>query len=421
MNITGVITEYNPFHNGHRYHLAESRRLTGAGYVIAVMSGDFLQRGVPAIINKYERTRMALLGGADLVLELPAAYACSSAEHFALGGISLLHALGDVTDFVFGSECADLSLLSSAASLLAEEPRCFQEALNQELKKGLSFPLARQAALSEILSEEAARLLSHPNNILGLEYLKALRRLKSPIVPHCLERLGSGYHDKDFTENAFASASGIRHALLFEEKPDRIEEYVPDFVLSILKTKEGTAFPMTEGDFSVLLHYKLLLSQGTYDSYADISPDLARRMERMLPQYTGMEEFIRLLKTKNYTWTRISRCLMHLLLEIKEGDFLAAQQSSLPVPYARVLGFRKSASDLLGILNRSSRIPLLTKMADAEQTLEQFYKGVPALQKHASFLLERDIFAAEVYEAAAAQKFSVPPVNEYTHGIVILP
>lgn len=420
MKITGIITEYNPFHNGHLYHLTESRKKTGADYVIAVMSGDFLQRGVPAIINKYERARMALLCGADLVLELPSVYACASAEHFAFGGIALLHALGGVTDFVFGSEEGDLKLLRRAAALLSEEPEEFKNRLNHHLKAGLSFPLARHSALTETLPEFSSNLLSHPNNILGLEYLKALNRLESPIVPHCLERLGSGYHDTNLTNGGFVSASGIRSALAAGESLPDLKDYMPEAVLSILREAEGQHFPIEEEDFSALLHYKLLLSRDHFDRYADISPDLARRVRQLLPSYTDIRSFTDLLKTRNYTRTRIARILMHILLDQTEADAQNARNSALPVPYARILGFRKASSPLLKHLDVASSVPLLTKMADTERVLDSFYAESPDLSSCAKSLLARDVFAAEVYETAAAAKFHSVPANEYTQGLVLV-
>ena len=420
MKITGVITEYNPFHNGHLYHLEESRRITRADYLITVMSGNFLQRGGPAILNKYERARMALMHGADLVLELPSIYATASAELFAFGSVSLLHALGAVTDLVFGSESSDLQLLLSAAQLLAAEPQDFQHALNRHLKEGCSFPRARQLAVSEQFPAIGDEFFSLPNNILGIEYLKALIRLGSPITPHTVKRLGNGYHDRKFTKNSFASASGIRQAIHLGEALDMLKDYVPGDVLSILKEQKGKRFPINESDFSSLLHYKLLLSRNVYASFADISPELERRMQHLLPQYRDISSFTDLLKTKNYTRTRISRCLTHLLLELRTEDLLMAQNAAFPVPYARILGFRKDAALLLTALGQHTCIPLITKVADAKKSLQKWYEDDPAALPMAERLFSLDLLAADVYETAVCSKYGSTPVNEYTHPMVIL-
>lgn len=215
MNVTGIITEYNPFHQGHAYHLAESRRITGADYVIAVMSGDFVQRGTPAMMEKRKRAQMALHAGVDLVLELPSAHALGSAEYFAAGAVSLLNGLGVVTDLCFGSEQGELAPFLEIAPILNQEPAHFREALQTALREGCSYPQARAQALIRCgsacpgaISLEAAELeafLSSPNNILGLEYCKALLRTDSPIRPHTLLRKGAGYHASALDRYASAS------------------------------------------------------------------------------------------------------------------------------------------------------------------------------------------------------------------------
>jgi len=425
MNITGVITEYNPFHNGHLYHLNESRRMTGADHIIAVMSGDFLQRGTPAIIHKYARTRMALLCGADLVLELPSRFACSSAEYFASGGIDLLNRLGCVTDFVFGSECSDSVLLSKAASVLLEEPPLYRQILNEELRLGASFPVARQTALQAVMPELSGDLLNSPNNILGFEYLKALMRLKSNIIPHCLKRQGSGYHDVIDSDQPFASATGIRKTVFENISCDRSEfpeavlsYYVPEEVLDILKEAFGSSFPVSEQDFDALLRYRLLTVMGHYTDYMDVPEDLAARIEKSLPEYENFSSFIQKLKTKNYTYTRISRALIHILLDMK----VSPQKESFKymVPYARILGFRKNSSTLLHELKLHSSIPLITKMADGDKVLAAHHAEAEYALSYARSLLKQDVLAADIYETASADKFRTKPRNEYTQGIVII-
>jgi len=420
MKITGIIAEYNPFHNGHLYHLNNSRRITGSDYIIVVMSGDFMQRGTPAIINKYQRARMALACGADLVLELPAAYSCSSAEFFAQGGVSLLHNLGCVDHLVFGSETDDLQSLSTIAHLLACEPSDFQQLLKKHLSQGLTFPQARAAALNEYIPESDPEFFSTPNNILGIEYLKALYRLNSPIKAHCLKRQGKGYHDPSLEDPfAFASATGIRQSLEQNNCIDNLSVSIPDIVFDILKDFSQSKHLLTEEDFSELIHYKLLMAKGTYDYYTDVTPELASRIEKYLPEYQNLASFTDLLKSRNYTRTRISRCLMHILLENRKDDFIGF--SGIPkVPYARILGFRKDSSALLSEIRQHSAIPMITKVADAQKVLDEWYIENDSSRSFAQNIFRQDLFAADVFEIAASHRSGQKPVNEYTHGILII-
>ena len=213
MKIVGIIAEYNPFHNGHQYHIEEALKITGADAAIVVMSGDFVQRGAPAIMPKHLRAKMALNGGASLVLELPVPYATGSAEYFAYGAVSLLDQLGCVDAICFGSECGNISELAELSKLLVEEPDEYKAYLSSYLKVGHSFPLARQLAVHDYLkSETADELLAKPNNILGIEYLKALYRLNSDMQAYTIQRISSNYHDQDLQEN-YSSASAIRNEL----------------------------------------------------------------------------------------------------------------------------------------------------------------------------------------------------------------
>ena len=218
MKVVGIIAEYNPFHNGHLHHLQESIRLSLADYTIVVMSGNFMQRGTPALMDKYHRAKAALSCGADLVLELPAYYATGSAEYFALGGISLLDKLGVVSHLCFGSECGDLDFLSKVAQITSEESEAYQKCLQAHIKSGKSYPSARTAAIIEVCPELSSSVsgLTTPNNILGIEYLKALYRLNSNIEPYTIQRVSSHYHDQKLKES-YSSASAIRNVIKSEE------------------------------------------------------------------------------------------------------------------------------------------------------------------------------------------------------------
>ena len=406
MKITGLITEYNPFHNGHQYHIEKAKELTKADYAIAVMSGDFVQRGSPALLPKHLRAEMALKAGADVVIELPVFYACASAEFFAYGAVSLLHALHCVDSLCFGSECGNLSLLKKIANIMIEEPPAYQSILQTYLRKGNPFPLARQKACADFTNDEqSASILEQPNNILGIEYIKALLRLNSSIIPSTITRLGSGYHETDLHKQ-FSSASAIRREIFAGSDVQTLANHVPDSVLHLLKENYQVRFPVNTDDFSLLLKYHLLCETAeTLTEYVDVSAELANRIMRCRNQFLSFEQFCQLLKTKELTYSRISRALLHIILQIKKEAF--AQCSEHGPFYARILGFRKESTNILSEIKKNADIPLLTKLT-AQQQLSQL--GQQQLQS--------DLFAADLYKSVLTEKFGTPFQNEYEQQIV---
>ena len=406
--ITGIIAEYNPFHNGHAYQIEQARLLTGCDFLVVVMSGDYVQRGAPAVFDKYTRTRMALACGADLVLELPVACSCASAEFFASGAVSLLDGLGCVDFLCFGSESGNLQSLLEPARILAKESPVFQEALRRGLSLGLSFPAARKEAFRACASNPD--ILDLPNNILGIEYLKALLQRESSIKPVTIKREGQGYHDT-LLDSGFASASGIRRFLKQEEAPlsalPALKESLPDPVMEVLKDTLAHTLPVWEEDFSMLLRYELLRqSASDLTRYADISPDLGRRLKNCADKFSSFSEFVALVKTKDVTYTRITRALFHILLNLTGED----TRNSVAMPYARILGFRKDHSRILGLLKENSRIPIIPKAADYKTYL------TPDLQP----LFEKDLFAANLYETIAAAKQKRAFLHDLKRSPVIL-
>ena len=414
MNVVGVIAEYNPFHNGHKYQLDKIKKMTHADYCIVVMSGDFVQRGAPALIDKYSRTKMALLNGADLVFELPVYYATGSAEYFAAGAVALLDRLGVVNSICFGSECGDISVLSSFAKVLAEESGDFSEALRCNLRDGLSYPIARNNALTSVHHELAEHIdiLSSPNNILGIEYIKALYRRKSNIVPLTNLRTGSDYHDTQLFQTK-SSATAIRHSLEQMDNLLLIAGQIPTTVFQILEEHFHVNYPIYQHDFSLPLNYKLLqhYSEG-YTEFADITTDLSDKIRKNLEQFTSCQDFCELLKSKDMTYTRISRCLLHILLDIKKNslqNFIADDY----VYYGRILGLKQSSTDILNAIKTKASIPLISKLADAENILMNTKHP-----EHALEMLQSDIFAAHVYDSVATNKFHTYLPNEYRRQIV---
>lgn len=426
MRVTALITEYNPLHRGHEYHMQEARRLTGADYLLVVMSGDFVQRGEPAVTDKFTRTQTALACGADAVIELPVRFACGSAEYFASGAVSLLDALGCVDFVCFGSESGDLGMILSIANVLATEPPVYRERLRLCLKKGLSYPKARAKALFSVLApsltfseEQFSDFLALPNHILGIEYCKALRQLHSHIQPVTVKRAGSGYHDT-FLSETYCSATALR-ALLSDSTHDLSGAlaHLPAQAVPAFTSAYGHTLPLFANDFSSLLHYRLLTAKD-WQEFAvcfDVSETLARRIFRMRYEYTNFEEFALRVKPANLTLAHVRRALLHILLQLPAS---CEDESSRRACYARLLGFRTTAAPLLREIKNSGHLPLVSKLADARSVFSSFEVFSEADTKNASLLLDTDILASEIYAAAAAARFGTPAVSEYTKSPIVL-
>lgn len=436
MIVNGIIAEYNPFHNGHQYHLDRSRRETGADYTIIVLSSNFTQRGEPAIIDKFTRARMALECGADLVIELPSFYSAASAEGFAQGGTSILHQLGVVDHLCFGSECGDVNVLREFAKILLDEPSEFSKNLKSALSAGHSYPVARNRALMDYAPHLARHkdVLSSPNNILGIEYCKALMKLQGSMQVLTIPRAGAGYHDRLFGEE-YCSALAIREAILAHQDdegdhswPDVFTEdgpllgkeplaptenlthQMPKKASRILAESLRETPPVVANDFSQMLLYKLLVEKDQgYDRYLDVTSDVSDRIKNFLSDFEGFTAFCNLLKCKNLTYTRICRCLLHVLLgETKEEASVLGE--SFKVPYARVLGFRKEASPLLTEIKAKSSIPLITKLSEAQEILSS----------EANAFLLREICRNGIYETVASMKAGRKPRDERQIPLVII-
>lgn len=435
MKTVGIIAEYNPFHNGHLYQLKKAKEITGADFAVVVMSGDFTQRGTPAVFDKYTRCRLSLLAGADLCIELPVVYATASAELFAKGAVSLLSALG-VDALCFGSECGEIAPLREIASLLFAEPPAYKEALNKALKEGLSFPSARALAVRACahagnlsgagasafnnlpsagslsgVDAAASDVLGSPNNILGIEYLKALLALEKnrqyAPVPYTIKREGDGYLSHTLSEESFCSAMALRKGIA-EENPDLLR-YVPESIRQEFSDTCQTKSALCADDFSGMLFYKLLSEKDAgYDSYLDVSSDLSDKIRKNLGTFTTFSAFCEnSLKSKDITLTRVYRSLLHILLSIKKEDLPAA------APYARILGFREASFEVFGCLSKKN-IPLLSRLKDASSLLSP----------EALSCLSKDIFAAQLYEHVRMQhilhmqKDDCPFVSEYSRPVI---
>lgn len=425
MKVAGIIAEYNPFHKGHKYQLDALKQQVQPDYIIIAMSGDFLQRGTPALLDKYARAHMALLQGADLVLELPAYFSTSSAEAFARGGILLFSTTGLTDILCFGAESAELSRLQELSRLLSQEPDWYQTALLSYLKKGLTFPAARARALPEF-----ADLLEMPNNTLAVEYLKAIEALHAHMEPVLIQRKGSGYHDKSLS-SPLVSASAIRAKLLaapahpglpgtpFSQK---LLEALPSASSHIMQEYEKNAAFLQENDFSLLLHQALLKeSPESLLKYADMTEALANRLIQQRKNFISWNDFCEKCDTRDITHARVSRVLTHLLLDIEKKDLapymqktdgtVAASGSLKPagaLPYLRILGFRKSAAPLLTQLKSCAKAPLITSVGTAGQVLS------PQAMK----MLHTDIYASDLYRCVLTFRTGQSYPNEYQRRLL---
>lgn len=406
MKIAAVIAEYNPFHNGHLYQLDTLRQKLGTDRILVVMSGNFMQRGIPAITDKYVRAQMALANGADVVLELPVYYSLGSAEYFAQGAVSMLDKLGVVDILHFGSECGDIHILSELAQTLSCESNTYTAALRELLRNGDSFAAARSKAVSMELSAKGGydfqTVMSQPNNTLGIEYIKAILMQGSAIRPVTLMREGNGYHAAQLNDE-LASASAIR-GLLQEHAQDisQLADHVPASVYSALL--QNTQYLFAD-DFSAVVYYKLLEdihSGKSLADYYDITPQLADTFHKNLKNYTTLSQFCLDCKSRNVTYTRIARCLLHLLLDMKQATADALKADGY-ASYAHLLGFNSAGLDVLRLIKAHASIPVFTKLPDALKKLDG-----TALAS-----LQADIYASQLYYGIQGQKYKHAPINEY--------
>lgn len=382
MKTVGIIVEYNPLHNGHVHHFKASRETAGAEACIAVMSGHFLQRGEPAVVNKWARTEMALHMGADVVIELPVAYACQPAEWFAYGAVKLLDATGVVDALCFGSEDGALEPLARLAELLHQEDDFFRTLLQKELKQGASYPAAYAAAAGRFGGSGPAGPLpplDQPNTILGLHYLLALKRLQSPIVPLTVARREARFHQSDITATSIASATALRK-LLFStgwQSPDvkaleTIAPYVPSYTMDILLREYAAGRgPLCWEHFAQPLFAQLLSRpEEELRQLHEVTEGLENRIKQCLSQLPAdaaspVESLLDLLKTKRYTRTKLQRVLLRILLGHSQQSLSRESLQAGPA-CIRVLGFSAKGRTLLKRMRTTASLPVLTRAAAAD-------------------------------------------------------
>lgn len=435
MKTVGIIAEYNPFHNGHAYHIEKAKKITGADCAVIVMSGNFVQRGTPSILDKYTRTKMALLGGADLVLEIPTLYATSSAEFFALGSVLTLEKLHQIDFLCFGSETGQIEPFLSASSLLLEESSSFQANLSFFLRQGDSFAKARAKAFhlemeTRNLGQQGENLerkdnfvcqnnnnwgnfLSMPNNILGIEYVKTLKKYHSSIIPVPIKRKKVQYHDKNL-HHLFSSASAIREAIGQNQIKQALSS-IPESCHTLLLEEYEKSFPICLDDFSS--HFFFLLQrehamekkERSLSSYLDIKEDLANRILKLKNPSLSITEFISILKNKAFTYTGIQRGILHYLLNIEKRLLEEAKAEEI-VSYARVLGMNRVGTMFLKHAKKTSEIPFIQRPAKAYKTLSEIGREM--------FLT--DLRSYELYQLIQHEKFNRQMPSEYERGVIFL-
>lgn len=358
----GIIAEYNPFHNGHLYQIQKVKELTGADTVIAVMSGNFTQRGDTSLINKFEKAKIALQNEVDMVIELPTIYSISSAENFALGGIKILNEIGDIDYLVFGIEEDNLQELQEIADILVDEDDEFKRNIKEELNKGNSYPKAREMALKKVLSSENVKnIMQKPNNILAIEYLKALKTTNSKIKPFAIKRKNAMHNDENINEN-YASGTYIRK-LFIENNFNEIRKVVPKCTYErLLELKNQGNYVTSINDFSDIVIYKIrTMTKEEISQIAEVNEGLENSIKLASTTCKTIDEIIDKVSTKRYTKTRISRILTYILLDITKSEMEQAKKNN---PYIRVLGINKKCEEILSTINYSKLIISLKKFEE---------------------------------------------------------
>ena len=386
--VLGIIAEYNPFHNGHLFHLNESKKLTGSSYTVAIMSGNFAQRGNTSIIDKWSKAKSAIECGVDLVVELPVLYSTSSAENFAEGAIKILDSLKVVDYLSFGAETADINLLNNIATVLNEEPKEYKSLLSEELKKGLSYPKARENALMIYLNDikKYSNVLSSPNNILGIEYIKALKKYNSIIQPIAMPRHESGHNDLNYHGN-IASSTAIRN-ITKNNGFDILRKLMPEpsYTNLIKNIKVGHVVP----DLSVFEKEIIfnLRKMSIYDisQLPDVSEGLEFAIKNAANSCNSLVELLNIIKSKRYTQTRIQRILLYSLLGITKKDIAISKKTQ---PYVRVLGFNEKGKYLISEVAKAN--PKLNIITSVKKFTDK------NLNRNLKSMLEKDIWATDIY------------------------
>ncbi|ETI67963.1 nucleotidyltransferase [Neobacillus vireti] len=366
MRAVGLIVEYNPFHNGHAYHLEASKEAANADVVIAVMSGNFLQRGEPALVSKWYRTRMALLNGVDIVFELPYRFAVQKAETFANGAVSILDAAG-CESLCFGSESGDLSAFHQTIDFLEEQHTRFDQHIKRFMDTGVSYPKAVSLSFRQLPESERYLDLAKPNNILGFQYIKAINQQKSPIRPLTVARKNADYHDEDFSSETIASATSIRKAIFSnEDGKSKIDQYVPEPTKQLLQQylHDYHVFHQWENYWSFLQFRLIHSNPDELREIYEVEEGLEHRLLAAALVSNNFQEFMQKIKTKRYTWTRLQRLCVHILTNTKKAEMAGNIEKA---SYLRLLGMTTIGKAYLNMRKKDFCLPLVSKLSSFKE------------------------------------------------------
>ncbi len=382
MKVVGLVTEYNPFHNGHLYHLEESKKETNATHSIAVMSGHFLQRGEPAIIDKWTRAKNAVDAGVDLVVEIPSIFSCSSAEYFAFGSVALLNEMKIVDSLCFGSEDGKIDTISKFADLLSSNNKKFESLIVKALESGVSFPKAREIAYKQYFDSEN-NLEFKPNNILGIEYLKALNTLNSPIKAHTIKRVQADYMSLDLV-GTISSATGIRNNIFTENNLNGIKNFLPSETFTSLKKNHLNNTLIHPKQLRDIILFKIRsTSLEDLKDIHDISEGLEYRIKKVAQKVSSYEDLIDNIVSKRFTRTRIQRIMIKILLNITKRDLMP---NGVTKPkYARILAFNSKGASLIKRIKKESNLKIITNINKVQ------------LDDSEKDMLDIDILASDIY------------------------
>ena len=403
--ILGIVSEYNPFHNGHIHHLEISKQLTKTDFTVAVMSGNFMQRGDTALVDKWTRTEMALKSGIDLVIELPTVYALSSAENFADGAVKILDSLG-VVDFIsFGSEIGEITPLLEVANVLYKEPKEFSSLITTQLRSGLSYPKAREIALSQFFgsSKKYSSIVSNPNNILGVEYLKSIKKHRSHIRPLTIKRDYADYNSTQ-EKNGVASATAIRTMIQNKKNVHRVVPYETYELLEKCK-EEGKIIPGLSVFEKEIIYTLRKMTLSEIAELPDVSEGLENKIKAAANNVNTLDELIASIKSKRYTQSRIQRILLYALLDISKKDI---NQSKRVTPYIRVLGFNKHGKRIISAIAAAN--PKLKIIVSVKKFLENSTDNV------LKNMISKDILATNIY--TLGYKNNSIANLDFTHKVV---
>jgi predicted nucleotidyltransferase len=366
MKSVGLIVEYNPFHNGHAYHLQASKEAAAADVVIAVMSGNFLQRGEPALVSKWQRTKMALLNGVDIVFELPYRFATQKAETFASGAVSILDAVG-CDSLCFGSESGELPAFLQTIEYLKEQQNPLNENIKSHLNTGVSYPKALSLAFHQLPDANKYLDLAKPNNILGLEYIKAIQQQKSTVRPLTIPRKNADYHDEHFASSTIASATSIRKSIFTENKSyTDIDQYVPEQTKFLLKEylQQYHRFHQWENYWNYLQFRLIHSSPIELREIYEMEEGLENRLQAAALETDSFHHFMQQIKTKRYTWTRLQRLCVHILTNTKKEEM---SRFSEKASYLRLLGMTATGREFLNKRKFHLSLPLISKLASFKE------------------------------------------------------